>query len=88
MTNMLLLLLLGGVLGWAVTALHRDFQATEALTNILVGSVISFIAALITNGGTLFGGLSAYAYGAAAGSALLSLGLLRWASPFGRRSGP
>lgn len=88
MTNVLLLLLLGGVLGWAVTALKRDFQGADALANILTGSSISFTAALIENGGTLFGGVSAITYGAAAGSALLGLGLLRWANPFGRRSDP
>jgi len=88
MTNMLLLLLLGGVLGWAITAVKRDFQAADALANILGGSALSFTAALIANGGTLFGGLSALAYGAAAGSALIGLGLLRRANPFGRRSEP
>jgi hypothetical protein len=88
MTNVLLLLLLGGVLGWVVTALKRDFQGGDALANILIGSVISFTAALITNGGTLFGGVSAMTYGAAAGSALLGLCLLRWARRFGRRSEP
>ena len=51
---MLLLLLLGGVLGWAITAVKRDFQAADALANILTGSSISFAAALIANGGTLF----------------------------------
>ena len=85
---MLLLLLLGGVLGWAITALKRNFHARDALANILAGSAISFTAALIANGGTLFGGLSALPYAAAAGSALLGLGLLRWANPFGRRSEP
>ena len=88
MTNVLLLLLLGGVLGWAVTALKPDFQGTDALANILSGSAISFTAALIANGGTLFGGLSALTCAAAAGSALIGLGLLRWANPFGRRSEP
>ena len=85
---MLLLLLLGGVLGWAITAVKRDFQAADALANILTGSNISFAAALIANGGTLFGGLSILTYAAAAGSALIGLGLLRWANPFGRRSEP
>lgn len=84
MTNVLLLLLLGGVLGWAITASKRDFQAADALANILTGSIISFTVALIANGGTLFGGISAMAYGAAVGSALLGLGLLRWANPFRR----
>ena len=88
MTNILLLLLLGGVLGWAVTALKPDFQSADSLANILCGSAISFTAAIIANGGTLFGGLSALTFAAAAGSALIGLGLLRWANPFGRRSEP
>ncbi len=88
MTNVLLLLLLGGVLGWAITALKPDFRGTDALANILSGSAISFTAALIANGGTLFGGLSALTCAAAAVSALIGLGLLRWANPFGRRSEP
>jgi len=88
MTNMLLLLLLGGVLGWAVTAVKRDFQGADALVNILMGSALSLTAALVANGGTLFGGLSPLVYGIAAGTSLLGLGLLRWANIFGRRSEP
>ena len=81
MTNVLLLLLLGGVLGWAITASKRDFQAADALANILTGSIISFTVALIATGGTLLGGIAAMAYGDALASALLRLCLWRLAHP-------
>ena len=74
MTNLLILLLLGGAVGWAVTAIPRDFRAADALINISLGSVISFLPALTVNDGALYGGLSAVTCASAAAAALLGVG--------------
>jgi uncharacterized membrane protein YeaQ/YmgE (transglycosylase-associated protein family) len=75
MTNVFALLLIGGTLGWLLTALTHKFHAHEALGNIVAGALGSFSAGLISNGGTLYNGLNGLSLAAAGAGALIALGL-------------
>lgn len=75
MTNVFALLLIGGALGWLLTALTHKFQEHEALGNVTAGALGSFAAGLIGNGGTLYQGLNALSLAAAGAGALIALGL-------------
>lgn len=75
MTNVFALLLIGGALGWLLTAITHTFHEHEALGNVVAGALGSFVAGLIGNGGTLYQGLNGLSLAAAGAGALIALGL-------------
>ncbi len=82
MTNFLVLLVIGGALGWLFTAMRRAFAQADMLANLIGGAAGSFALGLTANGKGLFMGLSAAGYAGAVAGAVAALGLLalarRW----------
>lgn len=75
MSNLYILLLIGGGLGWLVTALLPTHKDHDALLNIMIGAATGFAAGLFANGGTLYTGLSVISVLACIGAALGGIGL-------------
>jgi hypothetical protein len=84
MTNVYILLLLGGVAGWTAAVLAAPISFRQTIILVAAASISSFTAGLITMGGTLYSGLDARAIGYAAGSALIATGLGLFAISKGR----
>ncbi len=69
----LVLIAMGGLLGWFAAILARTEDAAGIFKSIALGLLASAIGGLIMNGGALFGALSWLAIGVAALAALVVL---------------
>ncbi len=68
---LLVLIVLGATAGWLASILARTEAPGAILRQVAVGSVVALVAGGFANGGTMLGGLSLLALGAAlAGSAV------------------
>ena len=79
MANLQLVLLVGILLGWSVTATATARTPQLILRNCLAGAIGSFIGAMAAKGGTLYGALDVTTWGSAVAGALICTGLLHWA---------
>ena len=70
---LILLIILGAMLGWLASILARTEQAGEILGQMGLSQLASLIAGLIANSGTVLGGLSLMALGAASAAAIAVL---------------
>lgn len=75
MTNFLVLLAIGGALGWLTTAWRREFNQSDLLINVVGGALASFSTGLLANGRGLYAGLSGYGLSGAIAGAIAILGL-------------
>lgn len=75
MTNLIIILLLGGGLGWIYTARNAGFLPGEAITNILVAMVAGMAGARIAQT-SLYSGLTGETLAYCGALALIALGLL------------
>lgn len=75
MTNVQLILFVGVLLGWGMTAVDRNFRAAMAARNSVAGGLGGFAGALIAHGGTLYGALTGATWGGAVAGALIAAGL-------------
>lgn len=75
MTNLYILLTIGGCLGWMVAALLPARPGRPIVALLVAGCVGAFAAGLISNDGTLYRALSALSIVAAMGGALTMIGL-------------
>lgn len=76
MTNFLVLLAIGGTLGWLASVLRRHAGQNALLANIMAGAAASFAAGLTANGDGLYAGLSGFGYAGAVAGAVCALSLL------------
>lgn len=70
---LILLIILGAMLGWLASILARTEDAGDILRQMGLSLVGSLIAGLIANSGTVLGGLSLIALGAASAASVLVL---------------
>lgn len=70
---LILLIVLGVSLGWLASVIARTEEAGTILRQIAIGLGASLVFGLMTNSGTILGGLTALALGAAVGASALAL---------------
>ncbi len=70
---LIVLIVLGALLGWVASILARTEDAGEIVRQIGVSLLASLVAGLIANSGTVLGGLSLIALGAASFASVLVL---------------
>lgn len=70
---LILLIVLGASLGWLASVIARTEEPGTILRQIVIGLGASLVFGLITNSGTILGGLTAVALGAAVGASALAL---------------
>lgn len=70
---LIVLIVLGAMLGWLASILARTEDAGEILRQMGLSLLASLIAGLIVNSGTVIGGLSLLALGAASVAAIMVL---------------
>lgn len=70
---LILLIILGAMLGWLASILARTEEAGEILRQMGLSLLASLIAGLAANSGTVLGGLSLMALGAASAAAVVVL---------------
>lgn len=75
MVNLQLVLVVGALLGWAVTALVRNPPKHLIVSNAIAGGLGSFVGALTAQGGTLYAALGVQSWVGAIGGALIAIGL-------------
>lgn len=75
MTNLQLILLVGALLGWAMTAVDRHFTPVVAVRNSVAGAVGGFTGALMAQGGTVYAPLNWAIWGGTVAGALICAGL-------------
>ncbi len=56
--GLIILIVLGGLLGWMATILLRLEDSQQILANVAVGAVGALVGGLMTNSGSLLGGIS------------------------------
>ncbi|MFM7028607.1 MAG: hypothetical protein ACKOXK_08040 [Chakrabartia sp.] len=75
MTNLIIILLLGGSLGWIYTARNAGFGSGEAIINILVAMVASMAGARVAQS-SLYNGLTGESFAYSIALVLIALGAL------------
>lgn len=75
MVNLQLVLCVGALIGWAITALVRNPPNHLVVSNVFAGGIGSFTGALIAQGGTLYATLGITSWAGAIGGALIAIGL-------------
>ncbi|QUL37104.1 hypothetical protein [Erythrobacter sp. JK5] len=70
---LIVLILLGAMVGWLASILARTEEASEILRQMALGVIASVVAGLFANSGTVLGGLSLLALGAASVAAVLAM---------------
>lgn len=70
---LIVLIVLGALLGWLASILARTEEAGEIMRQMGLSLLASLIAGLIANSGTVLGGLSVVALGAAAAASVAVL---------------
>ncbi|MEM9501789.1 MAG: hypothetical protein AAF941_08075 [Pseudomonadota bacterium] len=70
---LLVLIAIGASLGWVTSIITRTEAPGEVLRQIGIGLLAALIAGLIVNQGTILGGLSLLALGAAIGASIALL---------------
>lgn len=76
---LILLIVIGASMGWLASVIARTEEPGAILRQIGVGLVASLLIGLLTNAGTILGGLTAIALGASfAASALALVGYHVW----------
>lgn len=71
----ILLVVVGGILGWLASIVTRRDLTTDILADVVVGIVGSLVVGLIANGESILGGLSAKALLLALIGSVVSLAL-------------
>jgi uncharacterized membrane protein YeaQ/YmgE (transglycosylase-associated protein family) len=74
-TNFLIILLLGGAIGWVFTAWRPDFASRDAVTNVLVGLTAS-MAGAVASQPSLYSGLTGQTFAYSISASLIALGAL------------
>ncbi len=70
---LLLLIIVGASAGWFASIVARTEAVGAILRQMGIGLVVSLIAGLLMNSGTMLGGLSLIALGTATGAAIAAL---------------
>ena len=70
---LLVLIVVGAFLGWVASIITRIEAPREVLRQMGIGLVASLVAGLVVNHGTVLGGLSFFALGAAIAAAIALL---------------
>jgi len=70
---LIVLIILGAVLGWLASIIARTEESGEILRQMGLSLLAALVAGLIANSGTVMGGLSLMALGAASVAAVLVL---------------
>lgn len=75
---LILLIVIGASLGWLCSVIVRSEEPAAILRQIGVGLAASLVFGLLVNSGTILGGLTAWALGAAVGGSILALAGYRY----------
>ena len=70
---LILLILIGASAGWMASIFAREEAAGAVLRHMGIGLVASLLAGILTNSGTILGGLSVLALGASVAAAIVAL---------------
>lgn len=70
---LILLIVIGASAGWMASIFARDEAAGAVLRQMGIGLVASLLAGVLTNSGTILGGLSLLALGASIAAAVAAL---------------
>ncbi|MEE4538739.1 MAG: hypothetical protein V2J51_09650 [Erythrobacter sp.] len=70
---LILLMVIGMSAGWLASVISRDEAPRDVLRQVSIGLIASVLAGVLTNQGTLLGGLTLFALGCAIAAATIAL---------------